>query len=63
MSKTFTITPAQFTAYLALMPSNGLEITPVDADHGQAVGHGVTIDYAYDGTTLTLTGRDKPFFV
>ena len=62
-TKQFTITPAQFTAYLGLMPSNGFTISPVDADRGQAVGRGVTINYDYDGITLTLTIVDKPFFI
>lgn len=62
-TQTYTITPDQFQAYLVETKQNDFSITPTSPTSGTAEGKGVTLKYAYDGTTLTLTGLDKPWIV
>ncbi len=60
-TQTYTITPAQFADYIAQLPAQGVTIKPTDNEHGQATYSNYVVGYAYNGTTLTLTGEDKPF--
>ncbi len=55
------MTPEEFQAKAAqLKEQAGIDL---QGDKGTAAGHGVTVNYAYDGTTLSLDVTHKPFFV
>lgn len=67
----YRVTPEQFAAYRAALPSEGFTDAPraVTADApansaaGQVTGKGVTVGYAYDGVgVLTLEGIAKTGF-
>lgn len=67
-TKSYSITPEKFAGYFAQLPAQGFAVkegnsTPPNDYSGQVTGRGVTISYTYDGSTLILTGQDKPFFV
>lgn len=62
-TETFTMTPEEFTAARAeLLDKQGIEI-PDGVNHGNISKLGATVQYDYDGTTLTLTVISKPFLI
>ena len=56
----FAVTPAQFTALVAKAQAAGVTIT---GNSGTVSKDGFTVEYAYDGTTLSLTVVDAPPFM
>lgn len=56
----FTLTPEQFEAKRAILANNGINVTD---NTGTIDTHGCVIDYSYDGATLTLTVRSKPWLI
>lgn len=56
----FPLTPQQFAAKKDQLRQNGVAVP--DDNAGEIISQGVTVDYSYDGQTLSLTIKDKPFF-
>lgn len=61
MQKQFTITPDQMAGFRQQATSQGI-LVPA-SNSGTVTHDGVSIGYAFDGTTLTLTILSKPFFI
>lgn len=63
-----TLTQTQFQSYFSELEANGFTTSNVgtfgpSGESGTVTGSGVVITYNFDGSTLTLTGVSKPFFV
>ena len=58
--QSFTITQAQFDALVAKAGASGVPLS--GAPTGQASKDGVTLAWAYDGTTLTITVESRAWY-
>lgn len=62
-TETFTMSPEEFSAARTkLLSDQGIEI-PEGVNHGTISKLGATVQYDYDGETLTLTVISKPFLI
>jgi hypothetical protein len=59
MQKQFTVTPAQMLKFRTEAAANGLSVPAADSGQVTIPAHGIVMGYAYDGTTLTITGISK----
>ena len=59
-SITFPITPAKWQAIRHAFEEKGIEVA--DAPSGSISQDGVAADFTQDGTTLTITVTDKPWY-
>jgi hypothetical protein len=58
--QSFTVTQAQFDALVAKADASGAPLS--GAPTGQASKDGVTLTWAYDGTTLTITVESRAWY-
>jgi hypothetical protein len=61
MSQSFTATPDQIASLRNQLYAEG--VTLPDGNSGQITGDGITANFSYDGTTLTVTIIDKPWYI
>lgn len=62
LTRIFTVTPDQMAKFRVEAAENGIALPGLSS--GQAMTHGVVIDYAYDGvSSLVLTIVSKPFYI
>jgi hypothetical protein len=57
---TFPLTPDQLAAKEAVLATNGIYIS---GPSGTINSHGVTANYSYDGTVLTVTVTGHPWYI
>ena len=58
-TQTWPVTPAQYAAMEADVNASGF---PISGNFGEAEKDGVTVDWGYDGTTLSITVVSAPPF-